>query len=172
LALIAILGSAQGAPAAAGGRGSARKPLKWNNFRPKGLGINVAKPTTLKLKKQPNKNSYLAFAGTDTVSHTRFTLYVRRAGRTPAQLKADLAGLTGIAAAKMLPLMSIGAVRGFKWQQSLLYRPGTGLATAVLIARHNKRALSYVLVVQVQMGVAMTYLADFKKAYFGLKAIP
>lgn len=132
----------------------------------------MAKPTTLKLKTQPTKNSYLTFAGTDTVTHTKFTLYVRRAGRTPAQLKADLTGLTGIAVAKMLPLMSIGAVRGFKWQRSLLYRPANGLATAVLIARHNKRALSYVLVVQVQMGVARTYLADFKKAYFGLKAIP
>ena len=45
-------------------------------------------------------------------------------------------------------------------------------ATAVLLARHGKRALSYVLVVRVQMGVAVTHLADFKKAYFGLKAIP
>ena len=25
-------------PAAAGGRGGSRKQLKWNNFRPKGLG--------------------------------------------------------------------------------------------------------------------------------------
>lgn len=159
-------------PVAAGGRGSARKPLTWNNFRPKGLAINVAKPTTLKLKKQATKRGYLAFAGTDTVTKTRFTLYVRKAGRTPAQVKADLVGLTGIATAKMIPLMSIGAVRGFKWQQSLLYRPASGMATAVLIARHGKRALSYVLVVRVHIGVATTYLADFKKAYFGLRARP
>jgi len=160
------------APAAAGGRGGGRKQLKWNSFRPKGLGICVAKPTTLKVKKQPAKKGYLAFTGTDTVTRTRFTLYVRKAGRTAAQLKADLSGLTGIAATKMLPLMNIGAVRGFTWQQSLLYRPASGLATAVLIARHGTRALSYVLVVRVQIGVATTYLADFRKAYFGLKAIP
>lgn len=160
------------APAAAGGRGGGRKQLKWNHFRPKGLSINVAKPTTLKLKKQPAKKGYLAFAGTDTVTRTKLTLYVRKAGRTAAQLKADLLGLTGIAATKMLPLMNIGAVRGFKWQQSLLYRTASGLATAVLIARHQTRALSYVLVVRVQIGVATTYLADFKKAYLGLKATP
>ena len=172
LVLTLVLALVPAGPVAAGGRGSARKKLTWNHFRPKGLAINVAKPTTLKLKKQATKKGYLAFAGTDTVTKTKFTLYVRNAGRTPAQIKADLAGLTGIAATKMIPLMSIGAVRGFKWQQSLLYRPASGLATAVLIARHGKRALSYALVVRVHIGVATTYLADFKKAYYGLKALP
>lgn len=172
LALAAAAWLALAAPAAAGGRGGGRKQLKWDNFRPKGLGINVAKPTTLKMKKQPSKQGYLTFTGTDTLTHTKFTLHVRKAGRTAAQLKADLLGLTGIAAAKMIPLMSIGAVRGFKWQQTLLHRPVSGMATAVLIARHGKRSLSYVIVVRVRMGVAVTYLTDFKKAYFGLKAIP
>ncbi len=159
-------------PALSGGRGGGRKQLKWSSFRPKGLGINVAVPTTLKMKKQPTKKGYLAFAGTDSVTGTKFTLFVRKAGRTAAQLKGDLTGLTGIAATKMIPLMSVGAVRGFKWQQSLLHRSPTGMATGVLISRHAKRALSYALVVRVQIGVAMKYLPDFKKAYFGLKAIP
>ncbi len=172
LSLTAAACLALAVPATAGGRGGARKQLKWNNFRPKGLGINVRKPTTLKLGHRPAIRGYLAFMGTDTVTGTKFTLYVRKAGCTAAQLKADLKKLTSISATKMLPLMSLGAVRGFKWQRSLLYRPASGLATAVLMARHAKRALSYVLVVRVQIGVATTYLADFKKAYFGLKAIP
>jgi hypothetical protein len=172
LSLAAVACMTLPAAAVAGGRGSARKQLKWNNFRPKRLGINVAKPTTLKLKRRPMKKGYLAFSGTDTVTGVKFTLYVKKAGRTAAQLKTDLQGLTSIAATKMIPLMHLGAVRGFKWQQSLLYRSTTGLATAVLIARHATRALSFVLVVRVQIGVATTYLADFKKAYFGLRAIP
>jgi len=172
LALTAATWMTLPTPAQAGGRGGSRKQLKWNNFRPKGLGINVAKPTTLKLKRLPPKMGYIAFSGTDTVTRTKFTLYVHKTGRRAAQLKADLLKLTSIATPKMIPLMSLGAVRGFKWQQSLLYRPARGLTTGVLIARHAKRALSYVLLVRVQLGVATTYLADFKKAYFGLKAIP
>lgn len=172
LATLAAAGLILAPPAAAGGRSVSRKQLQWNQFRPKGLGINVTKPTTLKMKKLPAKKGYLAYAGADRVTGTKFTLYVRKASRSVLQLKADLGGLTGVTSSKMIPLMNLGAVRGFKWQQGLLYRATTGAATAVLLARHAKRALSYVLVVQVHISVATTYMADFKKAYFGLKAIP
>ena len=159
-------------PAHAGGRGTGRKALTWNVFRPKGLGLQVAKPTTLKLQKVKPKRGYLVFTGKDTVTGTKLTLYILRAGRTAAQLKADLPGLIGLSAATMLPLLSVGATRGFQWQQSLLHRPASGLATGVLLARHGKRALSYILVVTVHIGVATRYLRDFQKAYLGLKAIP
>jgi hypothetical protein len=160
------------APLHAGGRGSGRKTLTWDSFRPRGLGIHVTKPSTLKLKPRKVKRGYVTFSGTDTVTGTKLTLYVRRAGRSAAQLKADLRGLTGIAATQMIPLMSLGATRGFQWQQGLLHNPASGVATGVLLARHAKRALSYVLVVTVHIGVATRYLPDFKQAYLGLKAIP
>jgi len=169
-AAVALLGHT--APTQAGGKHATPKPFKWNRFTPKGLGISVVKPTTLKLKRKSTKHGYLVYEGVDAITKTRLTLFVINHGRTADQLKKDVPRLTGIPASKWLPVLTLGATRGFAYMQGQISRHKPGYAASVVLARHQKRALSYVLMVNVHMGVAMTYASSFKKAFLGLKAVP
>ncbi|MFH2005481.1 MAG: hypothetical protein ABI333_02730 [bacterium] len=160
------------APARAAGKHAGPKPFQWNRFAPKGLGISVVKPTTLTLKKKTTRHGYLRYEGIEKITKTRFALFVIKSGRTADQLHKDVPRLTGIPTDKWLPVLALGATRGFAYLQAVISRHKPGTGSSVLLARHQKRALSYVLLVEAQMGVAVTYAAAFKKAFLGLKAIP
>jgi hypothetical protein len=167
--MVGLLGLAP--PVGARSKRAGAKRLQWDRFAPKGLGISLTKPRTLKMKRLNKKrHGYVTYSGTERLTGTRFTLYVVRAKRTAARLTKDVPRLTGIAASKWLPALALGATRGFAFLHARISRSAAGLGTAALVARHGRRALSYVIVVQAPMAVAIRHLADFQKALRSMKA--
>lgn len=159
------------APAA--GRATPPVTFQWDRYAPKGSGISVLKPTSLKLA--PRKaavRGYRVHAGREPQTGTRLTLYVTSGKKTQAELEQDLYALTGQPAKAWLAVLQRGPTSGFSWQRALYRQSPTHQTQSALLLAHGTRPLSYIVLVEVDFTVGSRNAKMFDKAYRGLHAVP